>query len=235
MRKMDPNLEALEETVTLLGPLSEKMVFLGGCATGLLLTDPAAPPVRVTLDVDVIVEVTSYLDYQKLGKKLRGRGFKEDTTPDAPLCRWRSGELILDVMPTNEDILGFGNRWYGPAIVNAISVTLPSGERIRLVSAPYFLATKIEAFDGRGEGDYLGSHDIEDIVAVLDGRREIVDEVGNAEDKLRQYLAKRFKGFLSTRSFMDSLPGHLMPDLASQDRLPMLLERIEAIVLTNGH
>lgn len=230
MRKMDPNLEALTETVTLIGSLSEEMVFLGGCATGLLLTDPAAPPVRTTLDVDVIVEVKSYLDYQKLGKKLRGKGFREDSTPGAPLCRWRSGKLILDVMPTNEQILGFGNRWYGSAIDNAVRRTLPTGDKIRMVSSPYFIATKIEAFDGRGEGDYLGSHDIEDIVAVLDGRREIVDEVRRADVDLRRYLAKRLSGFLSTRSFMDSLPGHLPPDEASQDRLPLLIKRIETIV-----
>ncbi len=230
MRGKDPNLENLIEAVTLLGSLADEMVFLGGCATGLLLSDPGAPPVRTTLDVDVIVEVTSYFDYHKLGEKLRRRGFREDTTPDAPLCRWRSGELILDVMPTNEDILGFGNRWYGPAIENATPLTLPSGDRIRLVSPPYFLATKIEAFDGRGEGDFLGSHDIEDIVAVIDGRREIVDEVRSADSDLQVYFTERFKIFLSTRSFMDSLPGHLPPDKAGQDRLPLLIERIKGIV-----
>jgi hypothetical protein len=230
VRGKDPNLESLTETVTLLGSLADEMVFLGGCATGLLLTDPGAPPIRTTLDVDVIVEVTSYFDYQKLGKKLQERGFREDTTPGAPLCRWRFGELILDVMPTSEDILGFGNRWYGPAIENATLLTLPAGDRIRLVSAPYFLATKIEAFDGRGKGDFLGSHDIEDIVAVLDGRREIVDEVKSADSYLQRYFAERFRRFLSTRSFMESLPGHLPPDQASQDRLPLLIERIKSIV-----
>ena len=41
------------------GPVADEMVFLGGCATGLLITDPAAPSVRVTMDVDVITEVAS--------------------------------------------------------------------------------------------------------------------------------------------------------------------------------
>jgi hypothetical protein len=92
MMGKNSNLEALIKTVNLLGSLADEMVFLGGCATGLLLTDSGAPPIRATLDVDVIVEVASYFDYHKLGEKLRGRGFREDTTPGAPLCRWRSGE-----------------------------------------------------------------------------------------------------------------------------------------------
>ena len=73
-------------------------------------------------------------------------------------------------MPTNPDILGFANRWYGPAVDAAETITLPSGQIARMVSAPYFLATKLEAFDGRGHGDYLLSHDMEDLIAVLDGR-----------------------------------------------------------------
>ena len=52
----DPNLAMLERIAEALGPLRHRMVFLGGCATGLLITDPAAAPIRATRDVDVIVE-----------------------------------------------------------------------------------------------------------------------------------------------------------------------------------
>ena len=65
MMGKNSNLEALIKTVNLLGSLADEMVFLGGCATGLLLTDSGAPPIRATLDVDVIVEVASYFDYHK--------------------------------------------------------------------------------------------------------------------------------------------------------------------------
>jgi len=74
----NPNLEILENAVERLGSLCEQMVFLGGCATGLLLTDPAAPVIRVTRDVDVIVEVTSLAAYHRLNKELRGKDFIED-------------------------------------------------------------------------------------------------------------------------------------------------------------
>ena len=117
------------------------MVFLGGCATGLLITDTAAPVIRATKDVDVITEVASLVDYHRLSERLRGLGFAEDQSEEAPICRWLGRGVILDVMPTEEKILGFGNPWYQPALENAMLVNLPSGREIKLVTAPYFLMT----------------------------------------------------------------------------------------------
>jgi len=184
VRSQNPNLIILSLAVNQLGKLADEMVFLGGCATGLLITDPAAPPIRVTKDADAIVQVISLSDYHRLSEKLRTHGFREDTSAEAPICRWVTEDVILDVIPTDEQILGFGNRWYTPAIDHAVNIQLPSGRSIRMVSAPYFLITKLEAFDGRGGGDYLTSHDIEDIISLLDGRPSILDEVDQAEDVL---------------------------------------------------
>lgn len=180
-REGNPNLQILEIAVAHLGPLADDMVFLGGCATGLLLTDIAAPPTRVTQDVDVITEVASLGDYHRLAGQLRKRGFQEDQSPEAPICRWVAAGVVLDVMPTKSEILGFGNEWYQPALDAAVAVELPSGKRIRMVTAPYFLVTKLAAFDSRGKGDYVTSHDMEDIVAVLDGRPEIVYGANNSD------------------------------------------------------
>ena len=105
-----PNLELLAFALQRLGSLSEEMVFLGGCATGLLVDDPGAPPIRATRDVDAIVEVVNLLDFHRFSDRLRGLGFVEDQDPNAPICRWKQGELLLDVMPTDTEILGFGNR-----------------------------------------------------------------------------------------------------------------------------
>ena len=110
-RAQNPNLFILEQAVGQLGELADEMVFLGGCATGLLITDPAAPPIRVTRDVDAIVQVVSLVEYHRLSEKLRAKGFREDTSDDAPICRWLTDAVILDVMPTDARILGFGNRW----------------------------------------------------------------------------------------------------------------------------
>ena len=132
-------------------------------------------------------------------------------------------------MPTNPDILGFGNEWYEQALQYSDDVALPSGTSIRVVTGPYFLATKLAAFEGRGNNDYVMSHDIEDLVAVVDGRPEITGEVNTAENELKVHLANQFQNLLANTDFVAALAGHLPSDSASQSRLPLVLERIKAI------
>ena len=228
-RMQNPNLAILNLAVEQLGDLADEMVFLGGCATGLLITDPAAPPIRMTRDVDAIVQVVSHGEYYQLSEKLRASGFKEDTGDGAPICRWVTDKVILDVMPTDTKILGFGNKWYAPAAANADLIQLSSGKQIRMVSAPYFLITKLEAFDGRGGGDYLMSHDIEDIVAVLDGRPEILDEVRRADPVLVQELSERFRSLLQEDRFIDAVAGHMPAGVTSPPRVSIILTTIREI------
>lgn len=226
----NPNIQILEIAAARLESMIEKMAFVGGCATGLLLTDPAASPVRATLDVDVIVEVASLARYHWLSDQLHQLGFIEDTSEDAPICRWKADDVILDVMPTDPKILGFGNLWFTHAYEASEWIVLPSGKQIRLLPAPYFLATKLEAFTCRGKNDYLMSRDMEDIVTVLDGRSEIVSEVKQASEELKTYLVTCCSELLKERDFLDALPGHLLPDAASQSRSVLVIDRIKAIV-----
>jgi predicted nucleotidyltransferase len=225
----NPNLAQLVSAAEKLESLLDRIAFVGGCATGLLLTDPAAAPVRPTLDVDAIVAVGSYFDFTLLEDHLRGLGFRHPHTEDAPICRWISGDLVLDLMPTDPSILGFSNRWYRPALENAQRAKI-GGCEILLITAPYFLATKLEAFHGRGRNDF-GSHDLEDIVTVVDGRPELVDEVHLAPMDLRKYLSDEFRALLSSRDFLEALPGHLRPDAASQQRLGLVLKRMRQLVV----
>lgn len=109
--------------------------------TGLLLTDSAAGGVRPTQDVDAIVDVTSYAKYAALSERLRELGLTEDTTEDAPLCRWRYRDLIVDVMPIDEEVLGFSNRWYQPAMKSARTILIAAHE-IRIVTPVYFRGNK---------------------------------------------------------------------------------------------
>jgi predicted nucleotidyltransferase len=228
--RQNPNIAQLVAAAAKLEPLLNKIAFVGGCVTGVLVTDPAAAPVRPTLDVDVIVEAASYVEFTVLEQTLRHLGFHESRTEEAPVCRWVSGDLILDFMPTDPLILGFSNRWYRGALENS-EITTVGEFKIRIVSAPYFIATKIEAFYGRGNNDFQMSHDLEDVVTVIDGRAEITNEVRIASAELQKYLSDEFRKLLSNRDFIEALPGHLLPDAASQQRLGLLLSRMKQFVL----
>ena len=132
----NPSLKQLIAAARLLQPLLEELVFIGGAVTGLLLTDEAAGDPRPTLDVDAIADITSYARYAAFGGKLRALGFSEDTTKGAPTCRWVHQATILDVMPLDERILGFSNRWYREAMQSATRRLLADHLEIRLVTAP---------------------------------------------------------------------------------------------------
>lgn len=228
-RVKNPNLELLVRVVDRLGDLTDEMVLLGGCATGLLISDKAAPPIRETRDVDAIVRVGSLAAYHQLSQRLRAKGFKEDTSDGAPICRWVAENIILDVMPTDPEILGFGNKWYAPAMQHAMTVILPSGKSIRMVTGPYFLLTKLEAFAGRGKGDYQMSHDIEDMIAVLDGRPEIVEEVKCAAPEVRNELANHVKRLLADNRFVDAISGHMPTDRMSQVRVAGIIKTLKEL------
>lgn len=68
----DPNRALFEFVVRLLAPVLDELVFVGGCTTGLFLTDPAAAGIRPTKDVDAIVDATTYARYTSFADRLRG-------------------------------------------------------------------------------------------------------------------------------------------------------------------
>jgi predicted nucleotidyltransferase len=203
------------------------VVFVGGATIGLYLTDPAAPEPRHTFDVDVVTPVASRHAYNALEEKLRDAGHTPD--PGGPICRWKIGGITVDLMPPDESILGFSNYWYAELVEHAQVLTLSDGTTIRHASAPYLIATKLEAFYGRGKGDYSFSHDLEDIIVVLDGREELVDELHDAPDEVKRYVAKAFRAFLADEEFTTSIEGHLPSDPASQARAAIILARMEQI------
>ena len=224
----NPNIELLKCVARRLGPLLHEVVFVGGCATGLLITDEAAAEVRPTFDVDVIAEITSYAGYEDFSVRLRSLDFREDISEGAPRCRWLIDGMKLDVMPLDEKILGFTNRWYRAALEEAIEIEVEPTLRIRVITAPYFVATKLDAFQGRGRGDYTSSHDLEDLLAVVDGREAIIEEIARSGE-VRFYIGDQFRSLLGTPAFVDALPGYLLPDASSQNRLPILLNRLREI------
>ncbi|HET8815535.1 MAG TPA: hypothetical protein VFM51_11350 [Solirubrobacterales bacterium] len=181
--------QQLEIAAELLGPILDEVVFVGGVTVHLWLTEPGAPPARATEDVDVICEVASRAEYYRFGEKLRERGLQE-AMGEPVLCRWRSSEprLVLDVMPTDPDILGFSNPWYEEAIATAATIALGSGAQIQAANPVLLVATKLCAWKGRGRGDLLRSLDVHDVLTLVDGRPELIEEIRDASSALRSYI-----------------------------------------------
>lgn len=224
------NLRMLEFVATKLGKIRDEVVFLGGCTTGLFITDPEFPDVRYTLDVDCIVDVLSLKQYHQLEKKLTNQGFKKSLNEDV-ICRWFYDDVILDIMPTNENILGFGNRWYKKAISSSVTHNLTNEVDIKILTGPYFLATKLEAFKTRGNSDYYASHDFEDIMSILDGRLEIVSEIHNAENELQEHLINSFVEIDKSLAFKGAIQGHFVQyGNYADDRIAMVEQKIKDII-----
>lgn len=136
--------------------------------------------------------------------------------------------MKLDVMPTDEKVLGFSNRWYAAALRYATELRI-EGLRLRVVTSPYFVGTKLEAFRGRGQGDFYASRDLEDLVAVIDGRPSLLDEVRAAPSNLRAYIGDQIGALLDSASFISALPAHLPGDEANQARVPIVLHVLEQL------
>lgn len=229
MAPKDPNITKVELIARALGPLREQVVFVGGCAVGLLITDSAASPVRVTFDVDLVASVSALAGYHGMEKELARLGFKRDLSPDAPICRWRYRELEVDLMPADPNILGFSNRWYPLALSSASEFRLPSGSGIRLITASVFLGTKFEAHASRGGGDLLASHDMEDIINIVDGRPTLLEETTIAPTELQTYLREQCAQLLAEPHFADYLPGLIAPGEDLAERAQIVAERLQAI------
>lgn len=115
---------------------------------------------------------------------------------------------------------------YSGAVATAASFEIAPKVFIRVITPPYFLVTKLEAFADRGENDFLGSSDLEDIISVVNGREGLIFEVENAQHDVRAYIAAAISDLLSKRTFIDALPGHLNPD---ELRINIVVDRLQQL------
>lgn len=230
----DPNpsehLNMLRKAADHLDHLRERMVFVGGAVVPLLITDPAAFEVRATEDVDLVVDVNSYVEYNvHLRQQLHDLGIFEELGEHVPICRWNADGLLLDLMPPIAGVLGFTSRWYRDVLTNFHSHPLPDGPTIKVIDPVYLLATKAEAFEDRGKRDIYASHDLEDIIALIDGRPEIVTEVLAARAEVRDALDVFIRDLLDHPHLQNVLAGQFAGDIGRTGRVPIVLERLKAL------
>ncbi len=225
MKNKDIHLDVLKMTIHALGELADDLVFVGGSTISLYITEPEVVQVRETLDVDCVVEVSGRVAYEEIVQRLRKKGFSEDMK-EKVICRYKKEELILDVMPTDARILGFTNKWYKSAIQNTIETSLGT-KKIKIFSSAYLIASKIEAFKGRGKDSFLSSADIEDIIMLFDGRSEVAKDLLSAPIDVKKYLKKELSAWIKNTEFLDAMEGHISDRQNTAGRKRIILQRIQ--------
>lgn len=200
------NITRIRAVSNALGDLRTKVVFVGG-ATVSLYADRIAPEVRETDDVDIIIEIATRWEFAEIEEQLRKAGFENDRSGKF-LGRYLLKGFVVDVMPIDEGILGSPNIWYADGFKAAVEYSIDDLHPIRIFTAPYFIATKLVAFNDRGENDGRMSRDFEDIVFVLENRRSVWQEMKAADEKVREFLLGEFRALQANRHIREWIDAH---------------------------
>jgi len=199
------NNEALYQAAGLLKDLNDQVVYVGGRIVGLLITDIIEDDVRPTYDIDVALNLgrTDIVAHYSIQKKLESLGFKPEGNIN---CRYVKDDLIVDVMYTDGSLQGINSNWYQPGFENAIDIKLED-KNIKILNAVYFIATKLEAFTDRAYNinDYWDCKDLEDIINVINGRPELMDELINSQADVKQFISNYFKKLYSDPKWLDAI------------------------------
>lgn len=197
------NIEMIQNVAQALGELRDQVVFVGGACVSLYLDLQVAEEVRPTEDVDVIIEILSGGEYQKLSEKLIEMKFTPDQSFGAPLCRWKYLGMTIDIMPIDEKVLGFSNKFYKKGIKKKISYQLPDQQKVFILPLDYFIATKLDAFFNRGIDDPRMSSDLEDIVALLLDAKSF-ESILETQNEI-SYLRESFRKVFNDRNCLEAI------------------------------
>jgi predicted nucleotidyltransferase len=220
------NIVRIKSVANLLGDLNDKVVFVGG-ATLSLYSSRRTFEVRPTDDVDVIIEILNYAQRAELEDKLRSLGFANDVASGV-ICRWQIEKITVDIMPTEDPSIGFSNKWYPEGYKNAIDYIIDDRCTVRILDAPYFLATKFEAFKDRGNHDGRTSHDFEDIIYVLENRQEIWQEIESALIDVKEYLLSEIRDIVDNPNVLEWIDCNV--ERASPPATYYIYEKLKELV-----
>jgi len=223
------NISRIKEVKSALEPLKDNIVFVGG-ATVSLYAERMAEEVRPTKDVDILVEIWSRWEFADLEERVRQLGFVNDMNATF-IGRYILGDIIVDLMPTSPEILGFTNKWYEEGFKASVNFMIDETTTIKILPPGYFIATKIEAFKNRGHGDGRLSHDFEDLIFMLDNRDSIWDEIKGADQFLRNYISEEFKDLLNNPNIEEWIYAHTAT--SSPPAVDYIISKMEEIAGLN--
>lgn len=224
MNQQHTNRVRIKAVHSRLAELKDKVVFVGGTTVS-LYADFQTLSIRPTDDVDVIIEVLNYANRTEMEEKLRSIGFQHDVESGI-ICRYKIEHLIVDIMPTTPESIGFSNKWYPEGFATAMDFVIDD-TTVKILSAPYFIATKLEAFNGRG-GDGRTSHDFEDIVYVLENRQNIWEEMAATSGEIKDYLRYEFTQLRKNSSIFEWIDCHV--EYSSPPPTYFILEKMDKFI-----
>jgi hypothetical protein len=220
------NIKMVAKVAEALKDLKEQMVFVGGAVISVYTDDLAADEIRPTGDIDLTIQLSSYGEWVSLNEQLIVLGFIPN--PDgASICNYLYKGIEVDIMPTSDTQIGVSNRWYEPGL-KFVEQAQVEGIEIKIFSAPYFIATKFEAFNNRG-GDYRTSHDFEDIIYIIDNRITIVEEVKASDEIVKEFLISSFKKVLEQQAWQEIIISQIHP-IMIEERFQLILDKINLII-----
>ncbi len=202
------NIVRIKVVAKALQELNNQVVFVGGAVVDLYADDPSRGETRPTDDVDVFMEIVSRVNYVHIEERLRAIGFKNDIESKV-ICRYKYHDIIVDIMPDDERVLGFANTWYKKGINNCHKIKLDDVE-ITILVASYFLATKFEALNSKRHGDdYRLNSDFEDIIYIFDNRTTILQDTISAAGAVNQFLKISIASLLLRSNIEEEVSSNL--------------------------
>lgn len=229
MENRQINIAIVAEVAEALQEVKDDMVFIGGAVISLYTNDPAADEIRPTQDIDMTLNIINLSHWERMQERLRKLGFHPDPFGHA-ICSFKYKDIPIDIMAAEDGPLGPSNRWYKIGFENLRTANVKDQE-VNILSAPCYLATKFEAFNNRGS-DYRTSHDIEDIIYVLDNRMGIVEEIVKDDSRIAHFIQEQLQEIIHKGMMQEVLVAHIHP-LMLTERLPIVEDKITQILNQN--
>jgi hypothetical protein len=220
------NIAVVAEIAKALQEVKNQMVFVGGAVISLYTDDPAADEIRPTGDIDMTVKIMNYSSWVTLQERLSELNIHPDPYGHA-ICSYKYNDIPVDIMPSEDGPIGPTNKWYKLGF-DDLKLVKALDEEIQILPAPCFLATKFEAYKSRGT-DYRTSHDIEDIIYIIDNRIHIVDEISVSKIEIIQFLQEEINKIIDCGLLDEVLSAHIHP-LIIDTRQTIVEDKIRKIL-----
>ncbi|MDR9487472.1 hypothetical protein [Salibacter sp.] len=224
------NLKVIEKVASVLGELNEEIIYVGGAVVSLYATDEGAEHPRPTKDIDISVQIGSYLEMNKFQEKLRKRKIYP-SSQGGVLYRYSYDGIQIDFIPWESTSLGPTNSWLKPGFEYARNIEV-GAESIKILPLPFYIATKWEAYKSRGKDPRM-SHDLEDIIYVIDNNKNVIEHFDESDHEgVRMFLSKMSNEILSDSSRDEIIECHINPYTANE-RKRLVLDRLKYMSESN--